>query len=208
MKKWMMAVALMAATLSAGAQDVQLPAPDKSNPTTLFGALEQRHSVRSFSPRELSDAQLSTILWAACGINRPENGRITAPSAINAQDIVVYVVRQDGAYRYQPKENKLLKVCAKDLRPAVAGGQSFAAEAPVSLVLVSDHDKFGDRADFGSRMGLIDSGYVSMNIALACAAMGLENIPRMTMDNDTLRKELGLGEACDLILNQQIGYAK
>ena len=208
MKKWMMAAALMAVTMGAGAQDIQLPTPDKSNPTTLFGALEKRQSTRAFSSREISDAQLSAILWAACGVNRLESGRITAPSAINAQDIEVYVVRKDGAYLYLPKENKLRKVSAKDLRAAVAGGQSFAAEAPVSLVLVSNHDKFGDRADFGSRMGLIDSGYVSMNIALACTAMGLENIPRMTMDGDTLRKELGLGEGIDLILNQQVGYAK
>lgn len=208
MKKWMMAAALMAVTMGAAAQDVQLPVPDKSNPTTLFGALEKRQSTRAFSSREISDAQLSAILWAACGVNRPESGRITAPSAINAQDIEVYVVRKDGAYLYLPKENKLRKVSGKDLRAAVAGGQSFAAEAPVSLVLVSNHDKFGDRADFGSRMGLIDSGYVSMNIALACTAMGLENIPRMTMDGDTLRKELGLDEGMDLILNQQVGYAK
>ena len=208
MKKWMMAAALMAVTMGAVAQDVLLPVPDKSNPTTLFQALQNRKSVRAFSPRELSDAQLSSILWAACGVNRPESGRITAPSAINAQDIEVYVVRKDGAYLYLPKENKLRKVSEKDLRAAVAGGQSFAAEAPVSLVLVSNHDKFGDRATFGSRMGLIDSGYVSMNIALACTAMGLENIPRMTMDGDTLRKELGLTEGMDLILHQQVGYAK
>ncbi len=194
--------------MGGGAQDIQLPQPDKSNPTTLFRALEKRHSSRSFSPTELSDAQLATILWAACGINRPESGHITAPSAINAQDILVYVVRKDGAYLYLPEDNKLQRVSDKDLRKAVAGQQEFAADAPVSLVLVSNHGKFGDLAHAASRLGLIDSGYVSMNIALACAAMGLENVPRVTMDGETLRKELGLTDGMDLILNQPIGYAK
>lgn len=208
MKKLLLSVAFLTTTMGMAAQDLQLPQPDKSNPTTLFRALEKRQSSRSFSATDLSDAQLSTILWAACGINRPESGRITAPSALNAQDILVYVVRKDGAYRYQPKENKLQKVSGKDLRMAVAGGQAFAADAPVSFVLVSDHGRFGDRAHSATRMGLIDCGYVSMNISLACAAMGLENVPRMTMDSDALRKELGLGENMELILNQQVGYAK
>ncbi len=116
--------------MGGGAQDIQLPQPDKSNPTTLFRALEKRHSSRSFSPTELSDAQLSTILWAACGINRPESGHITAPSAINAQDILVYVVRKDGAYLYLPEDNKLQRVSDKDLRKAVAGHRSLPPMRP------------------------------------------------------------------------------
>lgn len=208
MRKLLLSAALLLATVGVGAQDIQLPQPDKSNPTTLYRALEKRHSSRAFSATELSDAQLSSILWAACGVNRPDEGRITAPSAINAQDIQVYVVRRDGAWLYLPAENKLRKVSDKDLRQAVAGRQAFAATAPVSLVLASDHSKFGDRREGAERMGLIDSGYVSMNIALACTAMGLENIPRMTMDTDTLRKELGLADDVELILNQQVGYGK
>jgi hypothetical protein len=35
---------------------------------------------------------ISDLLWAANGINRPESGKRTAPSARNAQDIDVYAV--------------------------------------------------------------------------------------------------------------------
>ena len=80
------------------AQDIQLPAPDMNVKMTLMETLQKRASQREFSEREISDATLSQVLWAACGINRPESKKITAPSAITAQDILVYVARKDGAY--------------------------------------------------------------------------------------------------------------
>lgn len=205
----LMAVALLASTItSCKAQDIELPAPMTNNNVTLMKALQDRHSSREFSKKQLPDDVLSTVLWAACGINRAESGKITAPSAINAQDIVVYVVRQDGAFRYEPKSNSLTKVSEKDLRGLVAGPQTFAASAPVSLVLVSDHNKFGGRSNGAQRMGLIDAGYVSENICLACSALGLNTVPRMTMDSDGLRKELDLDSTFDFVLNSQIGYPK
>lgn len=205
----LMAVALMASAItSCKAQDIALPKPKTDINVTLMKALQDRHSAREFAEKQIPDDVLSTVLWAACGINRPESGKITAPSAINAQDIVVYVVRQDGTFRYEPKANGLTKVSEKDLRGLVAGRQAFAASAPVSLLLVSDHSKFGGRSNGAQRMGLIDAGYVSENICLACSALGLNTVPRMTMDTDGLRKELGLDETFDLILNSQIGYPK
>lgn len=206
MKKILVALAALAMTGSLQAQTLPLPAPQSTTSMTLMEALAARHSGRSFSDKAIPDQVLSQVLWAACGVNRPESGKITAPSAINAQDILVYVVRADGAYRYEPKTHVLTKVSSEDLRTAVAGRQAFAATAPVSLLLVSDHSRFGDHQNGAQRMGAIDAGYVSENIALACAALGLENVPRMTMDSDALRKALNLNETYDLVLNQQIGY--
>lgn len=207
----MMTACLLAALSSASCMaenDLRLPQPDMNAGTTLMQALKNRHSAREFSDREISDGVLSTVLWAACGINRPETGGITAPSAINAQDILVYVVRSDGAYLYEPGEQALKKVSGKDLRRQVAGRQEFAAAAPVSLVLVSNHGKFGSHSQGASRMGLIDAGYVSQNICLICSALGLNTVPRMTMDTESLRKELKLDENYDFVLNSQIGYPK
>ncbi|MGM9710080.1 MAG: SagB/ThcOx family dehydrogenase [Prevotella sp.] len=191
----------------ANAQDISLPAPSLTSEMTLADALNLRHSSREFADTEISDQVLSQLLWAACGINRPESKKITAPSAINAQDIVVYVVRKDGAYRYEPQENILVNVCGKDLRKAVAGRQEAVANAPICLVLVSDHKKFGDHKNGAERMGCIDSGYVSENIALMCTALGLNTVPRMSMDAETLRKELKLDADADLLLNHPVGYA-
>lgn len=200
----------MAATSCKAQANIQLPKPSMDNKVTLMQALENRHSTREYADKQIPDDVLSTVLWAACGINRPSDGKITAPSAINAQDIQVYVVRQDGAYLYQPKSNRLQKVSNKDLRSAVAGRQSFAASAPVSLVLVSNHNKFPQQMpkEAKTRMGMVDAGYVSENICLTCSALGLNTVPRMTMDTEALKKELGLDDNYDLVLNSQIGYLK
>ena len=208
MRKLALSLALMGMTLIASAQDIQLPKPQMENKVTLMEALQNRHSSREYSEKQITDSELSTVLWAACGINRPESGKLTVPSAINAQDILVYVIRQDGAYLYQPKENTLKKICSKDIRTLVAGRQAFAATAPVSLVLVSNHTKFGKVQNAADRLGVIDAGYVSQNICLACAALGLNTVPRMTMDTEGLRKELGLDTNYDIIINSQIGYPK
>ena len=197
------------AVVAAGQSDTRsLPAPTKSAKMTLMESLQQRHSVRDFSDKAVSDADLSELLWAACGINRPDTKKITAPSAINAQDILVYVCTKDGAWLYVPDGNSLQKVSDKDLRSAVAGRQEAVAVAPVSLVLVSDRTKFGDRAKGADVMGAIDAGYVSQNICLACTALGLATVPRMTMDKETLAKELHLDENKTLLINHPVGYEK
>lgn len=198
-----------AALLMAGcavAQDVQLPEPNKKVKMTLMDALQKRTSERAYSDRAIDDATLSQVLWAACGINRPESKKITAPSAINAQDIQVYVIKADGAYLFQPQSNSLKKVLGEDLRDAVAGPQRFAAEAPVSLLLVSDFSKF--RGGTAERYGAMDSGYVSENIYLVCTALGLNTVARAMMDAKTLSQKLGLPETMQPMLNHPIGWPK
>lgn len=188
------------------AQDIQLPEPDKSATMTLMQAFQQRASSREFSDKDVSDDVLSQVLWAACGINRADEKKITAPSAVNAQDIQVYVARKDGAFLYQPETNTLKKVTDEDVRKMVAGPQEFAAKAPVSLIMVSDKAKFGNRKNGAELMGSIDSGFVSENICLVCTALGLKTVPRMTMDKDGLAKALKLTADQVLLLNNPIGW--
>lgn len=209
MTEAVVAATSIATTSCQNANDTRsLPTPTKSAKMTLMESLQQRHSVRDFSDKAVSDTDLSELLWAACGINRPDTKKITAPSAINAQDILVYVCTKDGAWLYVPDGNALQKVSDKDLRSAVAGRQEAVAVAPISLVLVSDRTKFGDRAKGADMMGAIDSGYVSQNICLACTALGLATVPRMTMDKETLAKELHLDENKTLLINHPVGYEK
>lgn len=205
MRRTIITTAMLCMVMLAAAQEVRpLPKPDKKAKMTLFQALDRRESVREYSDREIPERTLSNLLWAACGINRPGQGRITAPSAINAQDITVYVCRQDGAWKYDAAAHALTKVSNKDLRKQVAGFQDFAATAPVSLVLVSDISKVRNH----SELGAMDAGYVSENICLACTALGLATVPRATMDKAELAKELKLGDSEVLMLNNPVGYKK
>ena len=154
MKKSCIAFAI-AALMSVGAmaQDkIELPTPqfdEKSQKVTLVETLWKRQSERQYAETDLSLQELSNVLWAACGVNRPESKRITAPSAINAQDILVFVCRKDGAWKYDAFQNSLTRVSTLDLRKAVAGRQEFAAEAPVSLVLVSDVSRVHNNRELG-----------------------------------------------------------
>lgn len=199
---------IMATTFFVSAQNVKLPEPDKNVSMTLYQALQQRKSVREYSTKDIDDMKLSQLLWAAVGINRPD-GHLTAPTAINAQDITVYVCRKDGAYLYVAKDNTLQKVSDKDLRKSVASAQAFAADAPISLVIVTDNAKFRGGSTNGPTIsGAIDAGYVSQNIDLACEALGLCTVPRATMDKDALKKELKLTDSQNPILNHPIGYKK
>ena len=205
MKKLLTLALMMMLSTSMMAQNVQqLPAPKfdkKSSSMSLVDVLQKRESVREYAADPLTDQELSNILWGACGINRPESKRLTAPSAVNAQDIIVYVCRADGAWRYDAQQNTLTRITELDLRKAVAGRQPFAANAPVCLLLVSDLSKLRGNREYGA----MDAGYVSENIYLICTAMGLKTVARAMMERDALVRELGLNDSQVPMLNHPIG---
>ena len=208
MKKLVVAIVAAILTFGACAQDkVNLPAPRKDAGMTLYQALQQRASVRDFKTDPVPDQTLSALLWAARGINR-EDGRLTAPTAMNTQEIRVYVCRTDGAYEYIAKDNCLVKLSDKDLRKDVAAGQGNIGDAPMFLLLVADLNKYNRPGPRTTTFGAVDCGYVSQNICLACEALGLSTVPRAMMDQETLKKELGLGEGMELLINHPVGYRK
>ena len=205
MKKLLTLALMMMLSTSMMAQNVQqLPAPKfdkKTSNMSLVEVLQKRESVREYAADPLTDQELSNILWGACGINRPESKRLTAPSAVNAQDIIVYVCRADGAWRYDAQQNTLTRITELDLRKAIGGRQPFAANAPVCLLLVSDLSKLRGNREYGA----MDAGYVSENIYLICTAMGLKTVARAMMERDALVRELGLNDSQVPMLNHPIG---
>ena len=86
-------------------------------------ALADRHSEREFANKKLSLQDLSDLMWAAIGINR-EDGKRTAASALNKQDVDVYVLMEEGAYLYDPKAHQLNPVAEGDHRPLIGGKQT------------------------------------------------------------------------------------
>lgn len=188
---------------------IQLTKPDKTLNASLMQALTDRQSRREFSEKQLSLEDLSSLLWAANGINR-EDGRRTAPSAVNAQDIDIYVCLAAGTYLYDAKLNQLKLVTSEDLRPAVAGHQAISA--PVFLLLVADLSRYPEgiasRRLHAESLACMDAGYVSGNIGLYCSAAHLATVPRAMMDKETLTKALNLKETQIALLNNPIGYIK
>ena len=196
---------LAAVAVNMNAQEVKrLPQPDMQLSVTLTEALQKRRSDREYNAdRDITDQQLSQILWAACGVNRPDKKLLTIPTAINAQDIQVYVCRKDGVALYQPYDNTLKKVSSEDIRPLLAERQQNMKNAPVFLLIVSDQEKFRHNAEV---YGAMDAGYASQDICLMCAALGLKTVPRAMMNKEAVAKALGLGDKQILELNHPIGY--
>lgn len=134
MKKLSFLVVLVMISLSALAQTtVKLPSPDKQVAMTLYEALQTRHSVRSYQNKDVDNATLAQVLWAACGYSREAEKKITAASALNRQDIEVYVIKAAGAYRYDVESNALVQLSGKDLRREVAAGSSRWLRLPSCL---------------------------------------------------------------------------
>lgn len=188
-------------------QDIKLKAPDMERGLTIMKAFEKRASATSFSSRELSLQDLSDLLWASNGINRPESGKRTAPTAVNAQDVDIYVLLISGAYLYDAKTHTLKGIAAGDNRKLVSERQTNFANAPVMLVLVSEISRF--RGDDNTRKlswAAMDAGIVSQNISLFCAGAGLVTRPRASMDTEGLRKLLNLNSNQYPLLNNPVGY--
>ena len=168
-------------------------------------AFALRASVREWSDSMLSMQDLSDLLWAADGVNRPAEGKRTAPSAMNSQDVDIYVFMKEGVYLYNAPLHALIPVCSGDQRelPGVT-------TAPVNLVLVSDISRFRYGNDSTKVIfGAMDAGIVSQNIGLFCAGMNLVTVPRGSFqDIPRLKATLGLSANQYVMLNHPVGYRK
>lgn len=186
--------------------DIKLPAPTQKGGMPLYDALNNRQTNRTFSDKELSQQMLSDLLWCAGGVNRPD-GKLTSPTARNAQEIDIYVFMSSGIYLYMPKENILKMISTEDLRGEVSPNSKMPAEAPVTLLFYANYDKMGNFSEEAREFyGATDAGFVSQNVYLYCAANKLNTVVMGAIDRDRLHEIIGIeGKA---ILAQPVGYAK
>jgi SagB-type dehydrogenase family enzyme len=169
--------------------------------------LKDRHSTREFSTQKLPPQVLSNLLWAAFGVNRPD-GKRTAPSAMNWQEIDIYVATQDGLYLYDAKANALNPILAQDVR-AATGQQPFVKEAAVNLVYVADLAKAGRvGGEMQTLFTAADTGFIAQNVYLFCASEGLAAVVRGSVDREALAKLIKLRPDQKIILAQTVGYPK
>ncbi len=231
---WLGAVVLVLAFSAGllpaeGLQTIKLNPPDLKRGLPFMETLAVRASARAYSAKDLSLQDLSDLLWAADGINRPAENKSTAPSAMNSHDIRIYVFLKDGAFLYDAPRHELAPVASGDFRaqimmarpprpagappsppaPLAAAPPPPPSAPPVEIVLVSDGDRF-TRGDPERKFewGALDAGIVSQNISLFCAATGLKTRPKASMDKARIRELLKLTEAQVVFLNHPVGYAK
>ncbi|MDR2696324.1 MAG: nitroreductase family protein [Deltaproteobacteria bacterium] len=152
----------LGASAAQAAQTMQLPAPDKAGGMPLMQALAERKSTKAFGDKAVAAQDLSNLLWAAWGVNRPD-GRRTAPTGRNSQAVEVYVVLESGVWRYDGQRHLLEQALPGDLRAKVGG-------APVTLLFAaSAEDKWGG----------LHIGSIYQNAGLYCASAKMACVVRI-----------------------------
>jgi len=191
---------------------LQRPQPGSGNP--LMQVLWKRQSARQFSPEPLPVELLSNLLWAACGINRPD-GKRTAPTANNKQEMDIYVAIAKGLYLYDATANLLNPLLADDIRGLTGiPAQPYVKDAAVNLVYVADYSKmknyfFGTvREEVKDLYTAAATGLISQNVYLFCAAEGLATVVRAEIDRPALASVMKLRPDQKIILAQSVGYPK
>ncbi len=205
-----LAILIICPTLTSGQElkPIQLLEPQMDIGRPLMQVLTDRRSSRAFSTEKLPKQVLSDMLWAAFGMNRPDSGKRTAPSAMNWQEIDIYVATVDGLYLYDAKTHALKPVLEKDIR-VLTGRQPFVQEAPVNLVYVADFSKMGNaKVDDKVFYSAADTGFISQNVYLYCASEGLATVVRGLVDRPALAKVMRLRPDQRVILAQSVGYPK
>lgn len=184
---------------------IDLPPAQLVGGLPVMEALARRQSQREFDPAPLAPQQLSDLLWAAAGINRPALGGRTAPSAMNSQEVLVYAALPQGLYRYEPAAHRLQLVIARDVR-VVTGYQDFVDSAPLDLVYVADHTRMKlVPAAQREAYAYAAAGAMAQSVYLCCASAGLGTVIRAWFDRRALGEAMALGTDLQLLLAQTVG---
>lgn len=192
-------------SISTEIQDSIVLLPNsKTLSVDIMEALSARRTERAFSNDNLTNQQIADLLWAANGVNRVEDGKRTAPSARNAQEIDVYLFTPVAIYRYEAVTHSLKLVKEGDYRTS-AGTQPFYAAASVAISLVVDFGKMeGFDEEAKAFYSATDVGYVSQNIYLYCAAENLGTVVCGSVDREAVANLLGIQNG-KVLLSHAIG---
>ncbi len=199
------ATPLVRSTAAASAPQSPTPVPDMGSTGALLDAIKNRKSTNAFRSQPLPQEKLLELLWAAWGINRPESGKRTAPSAMNTQEIDLYVLLPEGAYVYDAQQNWLTFVSNQDLR-AKTGGTQFR-DAPVHLLFVADYARYRTGTQVQKELwSSAHTGFIGQNVYLYCASEGLGAHFYVASNDAGLRDGLKLRTTQAILFGQAVGY--
>jgi nitroreductase len=188
---------------------IQLLPPQLDRGRPLMQVLKDRKSWRSYTAEEIPLQVLSNLLWAAFGVNRPESGKRTAPSALNLQNTDIYVATPEGVYVYDGKAHSLYQALAEDVRP-LSGRQQTSPldDAPINLIYVADLSKFKTGGEKALFVAFANAAFIIQNVYLYCASEGLATVVRLRFDKAELEKAMKLRPDQYITLVQSVGYPR
>lgn len=189
-------------------QPLKLVPPQTEKGKSLMKALEERRTTREYSDRAMSLQDISNVLWAANGINRVKEMKHTAPTAVNWQEIDVYVVLSKGIYLYNPLDSTLYPVIGGDLREQ-AGTQEYVKTAPLNLIYVADYSKMKNAEEARKESyASADAAFIAENVYLFCAAFDMGCVVRASVDREKLSATMKLRPEQKIVLGQTLGFLK
>ena len=212
MKKVLLTALLMMFAVSAYAENIRLPEPEKTGGMTLLEALTLRRTEREFGDKDFNIQELSNLLYSAGGVNRPE-GLLVYPVGMGVQDTKIFVIMREGVYEYNPQAHSLEQIEYGDHRADCNPHNDFAGRAGVNLVYVHDLDawqKFmtAERPipkEAAIRMGMFHSGAIMQNVYLFAASQNWNCVVQGSFDNAKLRELLKLNDSQTITLLHSIG---
>lgn len=193
---------------------IKLPKPQKDLDFPLMKAIELRRTKRKWKDENLSEQEISNLLWVACGVTQEETkyrkSKRTVPSGCDSKEIKVYIALQDGLFLYDENNHQLVKVLSEDIREDI-GTQKMMHSAPVGLIYVSDYSRMKSLVFKNDERKLYtsatDAGFVSQNVYLYCAAANLCTVVLGLVDREKLHKIIGLNEHEKVVYTQVVGRA-
>ena len=198
----------------AKTKDIQLPQPKTKSEVSLEEAIAKRRSVRNFIAKDLTEEQISQLLWAAQGITAKTGGHNlrTAPSAGALYPMELYLLSKDGLFHYLPEGHKLEVISDKDLREnlsSAALGQAPVRDAAVDIVICGISSritgKYGER---GIKYMDIEAGHIAQNIHLEAVALGLGSVPVGAFNDKEADSVLDLPSSCHVLYIIPVGHIK
>ena len=203
---------LLSTNVFAAQIEITLPQPNLTTDLTVLDALQQRKSSRNFVDKSLTAEQLSKILWAANGVNRPDGKRVN-PAALSAYCVEVYAVTSEGIYLYDAANHKLKLIAEGDFRSATTTGQSFVTKAAVNLVYVETPDAWSTARKVPPRDAQLANanivvGAMVQSVALAAQTEGLGNCVRGSVNRDEFKRVAKLADDKTILLAQSVGFVE
>ncbi len=195
MKKFMGAFLMTAFFIgTATAEEIKLSMPDKLNPVSLMHALNMRHSTKIFDTKEVDQKTLSSLLWAAFGVNRT-TGERTIPTAMNEKDLKLFVIKKDGAFLFDGENHKLISVLNEDIRP-IFQTQEYMKNVPIVLLWTSSNKEYG----------ALHAGSSYQNVSLFCEAHKMGGVVRGFFDKSKVKEALKLKLNEEVLISMAVGY--
>jgi nitroreductase len=197
-----------AATQAEGV--IKLLQPDLKKGVPMMEALSKRRTDRNLSDKKLTQQQLSEVLWAADGVNRPD-GKRTAPAAMKKYAVDIYAVLPEGVYFYDVAKHELTLVVKGDFRKE-SGMQDFVYIAPLNLVYVLNLKDWQDTSrpipeQKRDRWIAVELGCISQNVHLYCASEGLGTVIRGMIDENKFSEVIKVKPEL-ILMAQTVAYLK